>query len=82
MSHPLTKPDEVGSATAPVSHRENAEEAIKTFQDLVTELDHEQAREMFIKLIVGRGFTESQIMPRIVLHSSPHETKRDQSKSA
>jgi hypothetical protein len=81
MPYPLTKPDEVRNVPVAISHRENAEEAIKTFQDLVTQLDHEQAKDMFIKLIVGRGFTESQILPRIVLHSAPVESRLDQSKA-
>ncbi len=65
------KASEVGHKA--VSHRENAERAVETFRRLSQELGEQQARKLFIKLIVTRGFTESQMMPTVI---SSHTVRR------
>jgi hypothetical protein len=49
-----------------ISHRENAELAIQTFQRLTAELDHQEAQRIFLKLVAARGFDESQIIPHVI----------------
>jgi hypothetical protein len=41
---------------APSSPRASAEEAIGEFQSLIFDLTFDQAREAYIRLLVGRGF--------------------------
>ena len=48
-----------------LSYRENAEQAVQNYQRLTTELDDQQSKQMFIKLIAARGFRESQVIPSV-----------------
>jgi hypothetical protein len=57
-----------------LSHCENTERAVQSYQRLTLELDDLQARRMFIKLIAARGFDESQMMPPVTPGNIPVST--------
>jgi hypothetical protein len=46
-----------------MSNCENAEKAIEAFGALGVELDDKQAKEAYIHLLAGRGFSKSQGLP-------------------
>jgi hypothetical protein len=53
-------PNEGPSTGSTFSYRENADKAIATFQSLAGQLDNRQAKEAYIDLVVGRGFSKSK----------------------
>lgn len=60
MPQTIIKTNEGRSTGKIFSHRENAANAIKVFQELVVLMDEKQAKDAYINLMVGRGFSESQ----------------------
>ena len=64
-----------------MSNCENAEKAIEAFEVLAVKLDGKQAKEAYIHLLAGRGFSKSQGLPfqqRIgVMGYKPHFVRRE-----
>jgi methyltransferase-like protein len=63
-SSPVESQPTSQEVTSP-SNRQNAKTAIELFQAVLRQLDDERTKEAFIKLVVARGFRESQVLPRI-----------------
>ena len=54
----LNAPESARQESKPVhpSYRMAAEEAVRCFQEIASELDPHEAKEVYIHLLVGRGF--------------------------
>jgi hypothetical protein len=61
----------------PVPARVNAERAISKFQSLVFELTYDQAKEAYMRLLVGRGFPKTGPLPRVLPAQAPPSTKNN-----
>jgi hypothetical protein len=46
--------------------RVNAERAISEFRSMIFDMTYDQAREAYMRLLVGRGFSKSKRLPMVI----------------
>ena len=51
--------------------RVNAERAINEFRNKIFDMTYDQAREAYMRLLVGRGFSKSKRLPMVIASVSP-----------